>query len=76
MQWGRVSSTSATGVSSFNITFPTSVFVVLLTSTVSSDTNHANGMYWIPGGALNQFQWDQADRASAQTGFSWIAIGK
>lgn len=75
VQWGAVVSAAASGTTNFNITFPNNCFNIQLTSVVSSTTNHANGMY--VEGVLNtaNFKWNQADRATSQTGFFWYAIG-
>lgn len=75
LQWGRVSSGDDEGTTNFNITFPSNVFVVILTSTTSAETSHANGMYWQPSADLDKFTWVQASPATSQTGFAWFAIG-
>jgi hypothetical protein len=75
LQWGVVISTASSGTTNFNVTFPNNCFNVQLTSVVSDKTNHANGMYVQGILSASEFTWNQADIASSQTGFFWMAIG-
>lgn len=75
LQWGIVNSNNATGTTPFNIAFPTACFAVQLTSVANNTTSHANGMYVQGTPSVSQFVWNQADRATQQIGFYWMAIG-
>jgi len=75
VQWGAIVSVAASGTTNFNIPFPNNFFNIQLTAMVSSTSNHANGMYIQGVPTTAQFTWNQADRAAAQTGFLWYAIG-
>lgn len=77
IQWGVVASTALSGTANFNIPFPNQCFNIQLTTVTSAVSNHANGIYIV--GAVTSsntfFTWNQADPATAQTGFLWLAIG-
>jgi len=77
-QWGIVVSASSTGSVVFPSAFTTACYNVQLTPTVSSSSNHASSDYVLntPPVSTTGFTWYQADRASSQTGFFWMAIGK
>jgi hypothetical protein len=78
IQWGLVTSVSSSTTQAFPIPFPTNVFSITMTSISSTVSGHANGMYVVQVGGtqpLNLFTWNQADRATSQTGFYWMAIG-
>lgn len=75
LQWGTVASVTQNGTTNFNIDFTANVFSLILTPISSANTNHANGVYVVGNPLLNQFSWSQADRATSQTGFYWVAIG-
>lgn len=78
IQWGVTVSTAVSGSTFFNVPFQTSCLNIQLTPVVSSISTHANGMYLLgPVNAfVDKFLWNQADRASDQTGFVWLAIGR
>lgn len=75
MQWGFVSSFGSSGTTNFNIAYPNAVFSIVLTSSTTANTNHANGMYVRGTSGLASFNWNQADLASTQNGFYWMALG-
>lgn len=81
VQWGQVVDTSQNGTVNFTtrsgtgINFPTQVFAVVCTPHVDDSTNHASEVY-VRDLTTTGFTWYQADRASSQQGFYWIAIGQ
>lgn len=80
VQWGKVVSNASSGTVTFKtrgaatIPFPNNCFNVQCTPTVSSTTSHVSTIYTSTI-TSTKFDWIQADRATSQTGFNWMAIG-
>ena len=81
LAWGIVNSTASSGSVNFPIIynnptpgFSNNIYNVQCTPIVSSSSNHASTVY-VQGATLTGFTWYQADRASDQIGFYWLAIG-
>lgn len=81
MQWGTVTSTSQNGTVSFTlrtgagIDFPTKALAITCTPFVNASTNHVSSIY-VQDFITTGFTWYQADRATSQQGFYWVAIGQ
>jgi hypothetical protein len=81
IQWGKVISTlqtdsvSFTGRSATGIDFPQNAFAITCTPHVTGPTNHVSEIY-VQNLSTTGFTWYQADKATSQQGFYWVAIGQ